>query len=69
MIKTEKHLSEFNPSQIPQVVVWAQEHCNVTAKILENDLTLIRTEAVNGKEYLRELNVGGIVINPIKLNQ
>ena len=69
MIKQEKHLSEFNPSQIPQVVVWAQEHCNVTAKILENDLTIIRTETFNGKEYLKELNVGGIIINPIKLNQ
>jgi hypothetical protein len=69
MIKQEKHLSEFNPSQIPQVVVWAQEHCNVTAKILENDLTIIITETFNGKEYLKELNVGGIIINPIKLNQ
>jgi hypothetical protein len=67
-MQQSKHLSEFTPSQIPQVVVWAQEHCNVTANILENDLTLVRTETVNGKEYLKELNVGGIIINPIKLN-
>ena len=63
-----KHLSEFKPSQIPQVVNWAQEHCNVSARILENDLTLIRTETTNGKEYLKEVVVGSIVINPIKLN-
>jgi hypothetical protein len=67
-MQQSKHLSEFKPSQIPQIVNWAQEHCNVSARILENDLTLIRTETTNGKEYLKELNVGGIVINPIKLN-
>jgi hypothetical protein len=63
-----KHLSEFKPSQIPQVVNWAQEKCNITAKILEDDLTMVRTETVNGKEYLKEVSVAGIVINPIKLN-
>jgi hypothetical protein len=67
-MQQSKHLSEFKPSQIPQIVNWAQEHCNVSARILENDLTLVRTETVNGKEYLKELNVGGIIINPIKLN-
>ncbi len=67
-MQKSKHLSEFTPSQIPQVVVWAQEHCNVTANILENDLTLVRTETVNGKEYLKEVVVGSIIINPIKLN-
>jgi hypothetical protein len=40
----------------------------VSARILENDLTLIRTETTNGKEYLKEVVVGSIVINPIKLN-
>jgi len=63
-----KHLSDFPTSQIPQVVVWAKEKCNVSARILENDLTLIRTETTNGKEYLKEVSVAGIIINPIKLN-
>jgi hypothetical protein len=67
-MQKSKHLSEFTPSQIPQVVVWAQEHCNVSARILENDLTLVRTETINGKEYLKEVVVGSITINPIKLN-
>ena len=67
-MQQSKHLSEFSPSQIHQIVNWAQEKCNVSARILENDLTLVRTETVNGREYLKELNVGGVVINPIKLN-
>jgi hypothetical protein len=67
-MQQSKHLSDFPASQIPQVVVWAQDKCNVSARILENDLTLIRTETTNGKEYLKEVVVGSIVINPIKLN-
>lgn len=63
-----KHLSNFPPHQIPEIVVWAREKCNLTARILEDDLTLVRTEIVNGKEYLKEVSVAGIVINPIKLN-
>jgi hypothetical protein len=67
-MQQSKHLSDFPASQIPQVVVWAKEKCNVSARILENDMTLIRTETTNGKEYLKEVVVGSIVINPIKLN-
>jgi len=67
-MQQSKHLSEFKPQQIPQVVVWAKEKCNVSARILENDMTLIRTEEINGTEYLKEVVVGSIVINPIKLN-
>jgi len=67
-MQQSKHLSDFPASQIPQIVVWAKEKCNLSARILENDLTMIRTEEVNGKEYLKEVSVAGIVINPIKLN-
>jgi hypothetical protein len=67
-MQQSKHLSDFPAFQIPQIVNWAQEHCNVSARILENDLTLIRTESLNGKEYLKEVVVGSIIINPIKLN-
>jgi hypothetical protein len=63
-----KHLSEFKPQQIPQVVNWARTHCNIPSRILEDDLTIVRTEIVNGREYLKEVSVAGIVINPIKLN-
>lgn len=63
-----RHLSEFKTSQIPQVVNWARTHCNIPSRILEDDLTLVKTEIVNGREYLKEVSVAGIIINPIKLN-
>lgn len=65
---TSKHISEFKPAQVLQIINWGREHCKLPAKIMEDDLTLIRTEVVNGKEYIREVSVAGIVINPIKLN-
>lgn len=68
MQQHSKHLSEFNSNQILQIVKWAREKCKVNAKTVEDDLTLIRTEIINGTEYLKEINVAGVVINPVKLN-
>jgi len=65
---TSKHITDFKPSQIPQIIVWAQEKCKVPATKVEHQETKVVTETVNGTEYLKELNVAGRVINPTKLN-
>ena len=63
-----KHITDFPPAQVPQIMVWAKDYCKVNAKIVEDPLTVVRTETINGREYLKEISVAGVVINPVKLN-
>lgn len=64
MRQAEKHLSEFNPNQILQIVNWGAAHLRLPSSVLEDKDTKINTEEVNGKAYLIGVNVNGVIIKP-----
>jgi len=64
MIKQEKHLSEFNPNQILQIVNWGAEKLKLPSSILEDKNTKIKLEEVNGKSYIVGVDLNGMVIEP-----
>ena len=64
MIKTEKHLSEFNPNQILQIVSWGADKLRLPSSLLEDRNTKIKMEEVNGKEYLIGVDINGMTIVP-----
>lgn len=64
MRQVEKHLSEFNPNQILQIVNWGAAKLRLPSSILEDKDTKINTEEVNGKAYLIGVNVNGVIIKP-----
>jgi hypothetical protein len=64
MIKQEKHLSEFNPNQILQIVNWGAEKLKLPSSILEDKNTKIKLEEVNGKAYIVGVDLNGMVIEP-----
>jgi hypothetical protein len=64
MIKQEKHLSEFNPNQILQIVNWGAEKLKLPSSILEDKNTKIKLEEVNGKAYIVGVDLNGMTIEP-----
>jgi hypothetical protein len=63
-MKQEKHLSEFNPNQILQIVNWGAAHLRLPSSILEDKNTKIKLIEVNGKAYLVGVDVNGLIITP-----
>jgi hypothetical protein len=64
MNKQSKHLSEFNPNQILQIVNWGAEKLKLPSSILEDKNTKIKLEEVNGKEYIVGVDINGMIIEP-----
>ena len=64
MKQVEKHLSEFKPNQILQIVNWGAAHLRLPSSVLEDKGTKIKTEEVNGKSYLIGVDVKGLIIKP-----
>jgi hypothetical protein len=64
MIKQEKHLSEFNPNQILQIINWGAEKLKLPSSILEDKNTKIKLEEVNGKAYIIGVDLNGMIIEP-----
>ena len=64
MIKTEKHLSEFNPNQILQIVSWGADKLRLPSSLLEDRNTKIKMEEVNGKAYIVGVDINGMTIVP-----
>jgi hypothetical protein len=63
-MKQEKHLSEFNPNQILQIINWGAAHLRLPSSILEDKNTKIKLTEVNGKAYLVGVDVNGLIITP-----
>jgi hypothetical protein len=64
MNKQSKHLSEFNPNQILQIVSWGAEKLKLPSSLLEDRNTKIKLEEVNGKEYIVGVDINGMIIEP-----
>lgn len=61
----QRHISDFNSNQILQIINWASEKLNLPASVIERESTKIVTQEINGKTYLKEVNVNGKIINPL----
>lgn len=64
MRKIEKHLSEFNPNQILQIVSWGADKLRLPSSLLEDRNTKIKMEEVNGKAYIVGVDINGMTIVP-----
>lgn len=65
MNQHSKHLSEFNPNQVLQIVNWGAEKLNLPAKVMEAQTTKINYEQMDGgKIWLTNVNVNGNIIKP-----
>jgi hypothetical protein len=64
MKKQSKHLSEFNPNQILQIVRWGADKLKLPSILLEDRNTKIKLEEVNGKEYIVGVDINGMIIEP-----
>lgn len=64
MNRNSKHLSEFNPNQILQIVNWGAEKLNLPSEVLERETTKIVYEQGATKSYLVEVDVNGKIVKP-----
>lgn len=64
MKKQSKHLSEFNPNQILQIVNWGAEKLKLPSSLLEDRNTKIKMEEVNGRAYIVGVDINGMTIEP-----
>jgi len=65
MNQHSKHLSEFNPNQILQIVNWGAEKLNLPAKVMEAQTTKIIYESGVSKFYLIGAEVNGNIVKPL----
>jgi hypothetical protein len=61
----KQHLNTFNISQIEQIREWVGKFLPDQLNVLEDKETLIVTEILNGKSYLKSLNCSGKIFKPI----
>ena len=64
MKKQSKHLSEFNPNQILQIVNWSADKLKLPSSLLEDRNTKIKMEEVNGRAYIVGVDINGMTIEP-----
>jgi hypothetical protein len=64
MKKQSKHLSEFNPNQILQIVNWGADKLKLPSILLEDRNTKIKMEEVNGRAYIVGVDINGMTIEP-----
>ena len=64
MKKQSKHLSEFNPNQILQIVNWSADKLKLPSSLLEDRNTKIKMEEVNGRAYIVGVDINGMAIEP-----
>lgn len=65
MNQHSKHLSEFNPNQVLQIINWGAEKLNLSSKVMGAQTTKINYEQMEGgKIWLTNVNVNGNIIKP-----
>lgn len=64
MNQHSKHLSEFNPNQVLQIVNWGAEKLNLPASVIEQETTKIIFEQGVSKSYLIGADVNGRIVKP-----
>jgi len=66
MQQHSKHLSEFNPNQILQIVKWGREKLNLSATVIEQETSRILFEQMEGgKAWLTGVIVNGNIVKPL----
>lgn len=66
MQQHSKHLSEFNSNDILQIVKWAREKLNLSAKLIEQETSRILFEQMEGgKAWLTGVIVNGNIVKPL----
>ena len=66
MQQHSKHLSEFNPNQILQIVKWGREKLNLSAAVIEQETSRILFEQMKGGiAWLTGVLVNGNIVKPL----
>ena len=66
MQQHSKHLNDFTPAQILQIVKWGREKLNLSSTVIEQETSRILFEQMEGgKAWLTGVIVNGNIVIPL----